>query len=170
MIGGAALGLSDGDAGLELCGMLCLFPGLVLIILWYVRRGERQARERRQLEEREEREERARAAVPGASRVFLRTLAGESLPLDVNLPDETVRLMRLRVELITGVAPAAQRLFAAERLLEDEWATLGHCGVESGAIIKMLIDVQDEEITIGVVEVEDPEEKNDYPCSECAGV
>ena len=63
MIGGAALGLSDGDAGLELCGMLCLFPGLVLIILWYVRRGERQARERRQLEEREER---ARAAGPGA--------------------------------------------------------------------------------------------------------
>ena len=171
MIGGAALGLSDGDVGLMVWGVICLFAGLVLILRWRARifcsAVERQASERRQLEEREER---ARAAVPGAARVHLRTLAGESLPLDVNLPDETVRLMRLRVELITGVAPAAQRLFAAERLLEDEWATLGHCGVESGAIIKMLIDVQDEQITIGVVEVEDPEEKNDYPCSECAGV
>ena len=126
MIGGAALGLSDGDAGLELCGMLCLFPGLVLIILWYVRRGERQARERRQLEEREERrqleereerEERARAAVPGAARVHLRTLAGESLPLDVDLPDETLRFARLRIELLTGATSASQRLFLDERLL-----------------------------------------------------
>ena len=166
MIGGAALGLSDGDAGLELCGMLCLFPGLVLIILWYVRRGERQARERRQLEEREERrqleepeerEERARAAVPGAARVHLRTLAGESLPLDVDLPDETLRFARLRIELLTGATSASQRLFLDERLLPlvpgDEGATLGECGIKSGAILTLL--VADAEV-VSTVTVEAP--------------
>ena len=171
MIGGAALGLSDGDAGLELCGMLCLFPGLVLIILWYVRRGERQARERRQLEEREERrqleereerEERARAAVPGAARVHLRTLAGESLPLDVDLPDETLRFARLRIELLTGATSASQRLFLDERLLPlvpgDEGATLGECGIKSGAILTLL--VADAEV-VSTVTVEAPPGKTD---------
>ena len=67
MIGGAALGLSDGDVGLMVWGVICLFAGLVLILRWRARifcsAVERQASERRQLEEREER---ARAAVPGA--------------------------------------------------------------------------------------------------------
>ena len=67
MIGGAALGLSDGDVGLMVWGVICLFAGLVLILRWRARifcsAVERQASERRQLEEREEC---ARAAVPGA--------------------------------------------------------------------------------------------------------
>ena len=49
MIGGAALGLSEGGAGLVACGVICLCAGLVLILRWHTKRGERQAREREAL-------------------------------------------------------------------------------------------------------------------------
>ena len=66
MIGGAALGLSEGGAGLVACGVICLCAGLVLILRWHTKRGERQAREREALLSPFARQERDAAAARAA--------------------------------------------------------------------------------------------------------
>ena len=108
MIGGAALGLSDGGAGLELCGMLCLFRHRPRSHHPLVRPPRRKAGEgalaaggARGAQAAGGAPRNARSAhAPGPRRGALGcTMAGESLPLDVDLPDETLRLR--------GDAPAA---------------------------------------------------------------
>ena len=111
MIGGAALGLSEGGAGLVACGVICLCAGLVLILRWHTKRGERQAREREALLSPFARQERDAAAARALEALETRT-SGELAKLR---HEASVAENRMLAALAKQVRRAAERERRAPR-------------------------------------------------------
>ncbi|KAA6354722.1 MAG: hypothetical protein EZS28_049751, partial [Streblomastix strix] len=69
-------------------------------------------------------------------RVTIKELSGKLIPVDVNGPDETIEILKLRIFEKEFIAPDEQHLVFQNHELEDE-QTLNSCGIVDGCTVNL---------------------------------
>ena len=70
-------------------------------------------------------------------KVFIRTLIGKTIPLEVDVND-TILNVKTRICFVEGIPPAQQRLIFAGKQLQDQ-QTLADCGIQENCTIHLVL-------------------------------
>lgn len=77
------------------------------------------------------------ASAEGGMQIFVKTLTGKTITLDVE-PTDTVLAVKVKLQEREGIPPAQQRLTFQGKQLEDE-KTLAECGIQDASTLQLVL-------------------------------